>query len=129
MDKKLLILTFTEFISGIKERILQPVFLLTDLLSLRAIVRRQKAEIPFPDFRDVPVDKEYLNKISLLGLKLHTTSKWMNTALFKSQLFFDIKTILNLPFVSEVKIVKTPGKKTGQNNKLDFQVVQRPPSL
>jgi serine protease AprX len=95
-----------------------------DLLSLRAIVRRQKAGIPFPDFRDIPIDKEYLNKISLLGLKLHTTSKWMNTALFKSLLFFDIKTILNLPFVSEVKIVKTPGKKTGQNNKLDFQVVQ-----
>ena len=95
-----------------------------DLLSFRAIVRRQKAGIPFPDFRDVPVDKDYLNKISLLGLKLHTTSKWMNTALFKSQFLFDINTLLNLPFVSEVKIVKTPGKKTGLNNKLDFQVVQ-----
>ncbi|HEX7493297.1 MAG TPA: S8 family serine peptidase [Bacteroidales bacterium] len=95
-----------------------------DILSSKAIDRRQKAGIPFPDFRDVPVDKDYLNIISRLGLKLHTTSKWMNTALFKSQFLFDINTLLNLSFVSEVKIVKTPGKKTGLNNKLDFQVVQ-----
>ncbi len=95
-----------------------------DLLSLRAIARRQKAGITFPDFRDFPVDKDYLNQISLLGLKLHTTSKWMNTALFKSQSLFDIKILEKLPFVSEVKIVKSPGKKTSQNNKLDFQVVQ-----
>ena len=55
-----------------------------DLLSSRAVGRRQKAGIQVPDFRDLPVNKSYLNKISLIGLKLHTTSKWMNTALFKS---------------------------------------------
>ena len=95
-----------------------------DLLTSRAILRRQKAGIPVPDFRDVPVDKSYLNRISFLGLKLHTTSKWMNTGLFKSQFAFDIKTLLNLPFVSDVKIVKTPGGKSGYIDKLDFQIVQ-----
>ena len=95
-----------------------------DLLSSRALERRQKAGIQVPDLRDLPVDGSYLNIITHLGLKLHTTSKWMNTALFKSQSVFDINTLLSLPFVSNVKIVKTPGKKNSYNNKLDFQAEQ-----
>ena len=105
-------------------KILQESIQLSDLLSPRAITRRQKAGIQVPDFRDIPVEQDYLNQISLLGLKLHSTSKWMNTALFKSQSAFDINILLNLPFVSDVKIVKTPGKKSRFNNKLDFQVTQ-----
>lgn len=96
----------------------------SDLLSSRALVRRQKAGIQVPDIRDLPVDRSYLNQISLLGLKLHSTSKWMNTALFKSQSAFDIKILLSLPFVSDIKPVKTPGKKNSYNNKLNFQVIQ-----
>ena len=99
-------------------------FSATDLLSPRAIERRQKAGIQVPDFRDYPVNRDYINKISLSGLKLHTTSKWMNTALFKSQSFFDIKILLDLPFVSDVKVVKTPGNKNRYSDKLDFQTVQ-----
>lgn len=95
-----------------------------DLLSARAVERRQKAGIQEPDFRDLPVNKNYLDKISTLGLKLHTTSKWMNTALFKSQSAIDLNTIFSLKFVSNVKTVKTPGKKSGYNNKLDFQILQ-----
>ena len=95
-----------------------------DLLSLKAVNRRLKSGIKVPDFRDFPVNKSYVNKITLLGLKLHTTSKWMNTALFKSQSAFDINSLLNLPFVSNVKIVKTPSKKNGLSNKLNFQVTQ-----
>jgi len=95
-----------------------------DLLSPRAINRREKAGIPVPDLRDLPVDHSYLDKISLLGLKLHSTSKWMNTALFKSRYPFDINNILSLPFVTNVKTVKTPGKKNSYNNKLDFQVAE-----
>jgi serine protease AprX len=95
-----------------------------DLLSLRAVNRRLRSGIKVPDFRDFPVNKSYLNKITLLGLKLHTTSKWMNTALFKSQSAFDINFLLNLPFVSNVKIVKSPAKKSGFSEKLNFQVTQ-----
>lgn len=95
-----------------------------ELLSSRAIDRRQKAAIPVPDIRDLPVDKSYLNQISLLGLKLHSTSKWMNTALFKSQSAFDIKNLLSLPFVSDVRVVKSPGRKNLHNDKLNFQIIQ-----
>jgi serine protease AprX len=98
-----------------------------DLLSPRAIARRQKAGIQVPDTSDLPVDKNYLDQISLLGLKLHSTSKWMNTALFKSQSAFDIENLLGLPFVIDVKTVKSPGKKNKFIDKLDFQVLQDDP--
>jgi hypothetical protein len=96
----------------------------SDLLSKRAIDRRKKAGIPAPDTRDLPVNKSYLDRILHLGLKLHSTSKWINTALFKSQSAFDINILLSLTFVSDVKAVKIPGKKSGYSNKLDFQIVQ-----
>lgn len=95
-----------------------------DLLSSRAIARRQKAGIQVPDFKDLPVNRSYLNTISLMGLKLHSTSKWMNTALFKSQSAFDLNVLRSLPFVREVKLVKTPGRKSEFTHKLDFQIVQ-----
>jgi serine protease AprX len=95
-----------------------------DLLSPKALDRREKSGIPVPDILDIPVYKGYLNQISALGFKLHCTSKWMNSALFKSQLLLDITKITDLPFVSEVKIVKTPGKKNSFNDKLDFVTVQ-----
>ena len=98
-------------------------FSATDLLSSRAIVRRQKASITVPDIRDIPVEKSYLNEISSLGLTLHTTSKWMNTALFKSASAFDIQQLLDLPFVYDVKIVRNPGRKS-LGNKLDFELSQ-----
>jgi serine protease AprX len=99
-----------------------------DLLSSRALNRRKKAGIPVPDFRDLPVNKDYLNIISASGYKLHCTSKWMNTALFKTQFSSNISSLLNLPFVHDIKIVKLPGKKAGFNDKLDFQVTQADPN-
>src|SRR5450759_1270758 len=99
-----------------------------DLLSSRALNRRKKAGIPVPDFRDLPVNKDYLNRISASGYKLHCTSKWMNTALFKTQFSANISSLLNLPFVRDIKIVKSPGKKAGFNDKLDFQVTQADPN-
>ena len=96
----------------------------SDLLSPKAIQRRHKAGIEVPQYSDIPVNKSYLDRISALGLKLHTTSKWMNTALFKSQSPFDISLLLALPFVREVKNVKSPGKKSQFDEKLNFKVVQ-----
>lgn len=96
----------------------------SDLLSPKAIQRRQKAGIEIPEYNDIPVYRSYLDKISALGLKLHTTSKWMNTALFKSQSPFDISILMELPFVRDVKNVKSPGKKRLSDDKLNFKVVQ-----
>jgi subtilisin family serine protease len=95
-----------------------------DLLSANAIARRQKARIQAPDIFDIPVSRNYLNQISLLGLRLHSTSKWMNSALYKSLNEFDVSKLLALPFVDSVKIVKTPGRKSGYNDKLNFKINQ-----
>jgi serine protease AprX len=96
----------------------------SDLLSSRAIARRNKAHITVPDYRDLPVYEGYVNQITSKGFKLHCTSKWMNTALFKTQSKADTKPLLDLPFVSDVKIVKIPGVKGRFNDKLDFSTMQ-----
>jgi serine protease AprX len=96
----------------------------SDLLSQKAIERRNKAGIVVPDTRDLPVYKGYLDQISSKGLTLHSTSKWMNTALFKSQSKADIKTLLDLPFVGDVKTVKVPGIKGRFNDKLAISTNQ-----
>jgi len=93
-----------------------------ELISTRALNRRQKAGIPVPDYRDIPVFKGYVDQISNYGFKLHCTSKWMNTALFKTVTPAEINTLLDLPFVVDVKSVKTPGKKNRNYDKLDFQI-------
>ena len=95
-----------------------------DLLSERALNRREKAGIEVPDFRDLPVSTEYLNQITSLGLTFHCTSKWMNTALFKTVDPCDPDILLNLPFVKEVKIVRSPAEKSQHKDKLDFSTYQ-----
>jgi len=95
-----------------------------DLLSERALNRREKAGIEVPDFRDLPVFTEYLNQITSLGLTFHCTSKWMNTALFKTVDPFDPDILLSLPFVKEVKIVRSPAEKSQHKDKLDFSTYQ-----
>lgn len=106
-----------------------------DLLSQKAISRREKIGIPFPDFRDLPVYKPYLKQISDSGFVLHSTSKWMNTALFKST-NADPSALLNLPFVTAVKTVKTPVMRKSFRDKLlveelteDFPPYDRPVTM
>ncbi len=88
-----------------------------DLLSGKAIERRRKAGIEVPDFRDIPVWKGYIDHISSMGLTLHCTSKWMNTALFKSLDRVETDILTRLPFVREAKIVKSPASKGGSRLK------------
>jgi hypothetical protein len=95
-------------------------YLPEDLLSQRAMDRRAKAGIGVLDLRDIPVFSVYLNQITSLGYRLHCTSKWMNTALFKTQASADLNELLNLPFVSDVKTVKKPAGKSSFEDKLDF---------
>ena len=99
-------------------------FSLSDLLTSRAVDRRIKAGITVPDIRDIPVFSGYVEQISLSGFKLHCTSRWMNTALFKTEAPADISVLLNLPFVSDVKIIKTNSTKKSDSDKLYFGTVQ-----
>jgi subtilisin family serine protease len=97
---------------------------LSDLLSEKAINRREKSGIAVLNYQDVPVYSGYLNQISALGFTLHCTSKWLNTALFKTQTFIDPDTLLGLAFVADVKVVKDPVVKSLYKDKLDFTIEQ-----
>ncbi|MBK9392311.1 MAG: S8 family serine peptidase [Bacteroidetes bacterium] len=95
-------------------------FLPGQLFSERAIERRQKAGIDILDYSDLPVFQEYLTEVSSKGLTLHCTSRWMNTALFKSRTPINAAILLQLPFVYALKPVKVPGKKDSGSDKLNF---------
>ena len=95
-------------------------YLPLQLLSERALKRREKAGIMALDFTDIPVYSGYLNQISSKGLMLHCTSKWMNTALFKSSTSVDSDLLLSMPFVTDVRLVKSPLIKSDYEDKLDF---------
>lgn len=88
-----------------------------DLLSERAIERRRKAGFDVPDYRDLPVWKAYTDQISSTGLSLHCTSKWMNTALFKSSEPIGTGIPDQFPFIKEVKIVRSPESKGYSHDK------------
>ena len=93
-----------------------------DLLSERAIERRRKAGFDVPDYRDLPVWKAYTDQISSTGLSLHCTSKWMNTALFKSSEPIGTGIPDQFPFIKEVKIVRSPESKgySLDKDKIDY---------
>jgi len=97
------------------------------LLSERAINRRQEAGIPYLQQSDLPVWKEYLDEIASAGYKLHCTSKWMNTAVFRTQSPVNTGALLQLPFVKDVKPVKVPGLKKSFADKLDFEIIREDP--
>lgn len=97
------------------------------LLSERALARRQKAGIPLLDLRDIPVSTIYIRQIISMGFELHCRSKWMNSALFKTYHLEDTNQINNLPFVKDVRIVKNPSGKGLRNNKFDLIIEQSSP--
>ena len=99
-------------------------FLVSDLLSDKAVSRRKKAGISVPDSTDLPVFREYINQIASMGFTLHCTSRWMNTGLFKTRSPADIETLLTLPFVKDVKIVKKPAAKSLFKDKLELSEYQ-----
>ncbi|HLN55301.1 MAG TPA: S8 family serine peptidase [Bacteroidales bacterium] len=94
----------------------------TQLLSERALARREKEGVPPMDFSDFPVNRQYINSIVSMGYRLHSTSKWMNTALFETGAPPLTENIRTLPYVADLKIVKTPGIKSKFINKLDFEL-------
>jgi hypothetical protein len=94
-------------------------YALEELVSAKAIGRRAKAGITTPDIRDVPVSKEYTSIIESQGFTLHCTSKWMNSALYKTTSQADPGKLNSLPFVRAVKIVKSSSKGSGYIDKSD----------
>jgi serine protease AprX len=79
-----------------------------DLLSPAAVARREAQGIPFPDERDIPVNREHIAEVTSLGLSFRCASKWMNTGLFSSVKQEDTGEIEALWFIDSVKLVKRP---------------------
>ena len=99
-------------------------FTASDLLSERAILRRQKAGISVPDYRDLPVWQKYVDEIKSMGYTLHCTSKWLNSALFKTVNPANYSLMEALSSVAGVRVVKKPAGKSGYSDKLDFETEQ-----
>lgn len=102
-------------------------FLPSDLLSARALERREKSGIAAPDFRDLPVFHTYTEEIKSYGFTLHNTSKWMNSGLFKTKDEAETTQLEALPFVAEVKLVKRPSGKSAFSSKLDLHLAEDDP--
>ena len=98
-----------------------------DLLSDKAIKRREKSGIPVLQISDIPVSSEYIENVKSLGLNFHCASKWMNTALFKSPAIYNTNDLLSLPFVADVKLVKNPAPKSLFKDKLHVTVISTDP--
>jgi len=96
----------------------------TQYLSQRAVLRREKYKIHVPDIYDIPVKIGYITAVSSFGLTFHCSSRWMNTALFKSTAPVDMAPVLNLPFVENIKVVKKPAGKGLSADKLGLQLEQ-----
>jgi subtilisin family serine protease len=97
---------------------------LSDLFTAKAVERRIKSGTPAADFRDIPVNSGYIEQVSSLGFKLHCKSRWLNTALFKTETIADVNRLVSLPFISDVRIVKKPSGKSDHSDKLSFTTSQ-----
>lgn len=69
-------------------------------LSEQAIAHREKQNIPI-DSTDLPIDPVRLKKLSELGARILTTSKWLNTASIALTDTADLSAIASLSFVKK----------------------------
>ncbi|MCU0407726.1 MAG: S8 family peptidase [Bacteroidales bacterium] len=104
-------------------------FSLDELFSERAVGRRKRNMVSVPDLMDLPVSSSYINEIGNKGLTFHSSSRWMNSALFRSPTPFDTETLGQLRFIKEIRLVKTPDAKGAGSDKLliDFSNADLPP--
>lgn len=86
----------------------------SEFLSLRAIERRVKANIPI-DESDIPVNSFYIDNIRTLGAAVFTTSKWFNGATIECDTNV-LNAIRALPFVSSASKVFRIGPPRIQKN-------------
>lgn len=83
----------------------------TAFLSAKAIERRRKRNIPI-DETDLPISKDYLQRIEGMGGKIVATSKWLNTVTVTTSNEFSLEHYKSFPFVKEVVLV-------GANRRVD----------
>lgn len=83
-------------------------------LSERAIQRRAHQHIAI-DSLDLPVNGNYIESVTALGVELVNTSKWLNGITVKSTIDSFQYKVLQLSFVKEVQMTKRIGTKSAYN--------------
>ena len=83
-------------------------------LSERAIQRRENQLIAI-DSLDLPVNKNYINGVTDLGVELVNCSKWLNGITVKSTIDSFQYKVLQFSFVKEVQLTKRIGTKSAYN--------------
>ncbi len=94
-------------------------------LSQKAIDRRIKNGISITQ-EDLPVNQNYIDSVIAKGAILVNKSKWMNLIMVKINDSTVIPSILNLPFVSGIDLIKlydTSNKSQRLQDKLNFETV------
>lgn len=72
-------------------------------LSARALERRARAGIAVVE-NDLPVDPRYINALKINGIKVHSTSRWLNAAAVVGD-SAGVAALKNLPFVKKVSYI------------------------
>ncbi len=90
-----------------------------DFLSERAINRRTTQHIAI-DSLDLPVNASYIEALEDLGLEIHNVSKWLNSAVVRTEDYNLVLEARNLPFVKnesrfEIDTVQNRGRTRGQS--------------
>ena len=90
-----------------------------EYLSERAINRRNAQNIAI-DSLDLPVNASYIEALVDLGLEIHNVSKWMNSAVVRTDNYSLVLQARNLPFVKsesrfEIDTVQNRGRSRGNS--------------
>ena len=74
----------------------------------RTIQRRAKVKSTSPllDFLDIPVNKQYIDKLKQLGIKIRTVSRWFNTVGISANQQ-QIRQIAQYPFVVSIEPIES----------------------
>ncbi len=85
-----------------------------DFLSIRALERRKRYEIPLSE-NDLPVTASYIQEVLALGAKISYTTKWMNGIIVELEEAKSLRKIKNLPFVKKVQPIAARNSKRNQS--------------
>lgn len=94
-------------------------------LSQKAINRRIKHGISIT-LQDIPVNQAYIDSVVAKGAIVYNKSKWMNLIVVKVNDTNVVSSILSLPFVANVNLIKsddTLGKSERVQDKFHFETV------
>jgi len=99
-------------------------FSYTDLLSPRAIERREKQNIPL-DYSDLPVNAYYVTALKDLGFKVLNKSKWFN-GVTVSYTGGNVDALWSLPFIQQIDTLQlfidfSDVRNTSKFDDIDFE--------